>query len=40
MANIPMVDKLDKDPLQVIETGDHVKLNADEGMVEVVKKGS
>ena len=40
MANIPMVDKLDKDPLQVIQTGDHVKLNADEGIVEVVKKAS
>lgn len=40
MANIPMVDKLDKDPLKAIQTGDHVKLNADEGIVEVVKKGS
>lgn len=38
MGNIPTVDKLDKNPLEVIETGDYVIVNADNGIVEVIKK--
>jgi phosphomecalonate degydratase small subunit len=38
MNNIPTVDRLDKNPLEVIETGDHVILDATEGKVEVIKK--
>lgn len=38
MAGIPLVDRLDKNPLEVIETGDYVKVNADEGLVEVIKR--
>lgn len=38
MADIPMVDKLDKNPLEVISTGDYVKVDADKGTVEITKK--
>ena len=37
-ANIPMVDKLDKNPLEVIKTGDYVRVNATEGIVEILEK--
>lgn len=37
--NIPMVHKLDKNPLKVIQTGDYIKMDATEGIVEVIKKG-
>ena len=37
LCNIPMVYDLDKDPLEVIETGDHVIVNADDGIVRVLK---
>jgi len=37
-ADIPMVDKLDKNPLEVIETGDYVRVDATEGIVEVIPK--
>ncbi len=38
--NLPLVDRLDKDPCTVIETGDYVKVDARRGIVEVIKKGS
>jgi len=38
VMNVPTVSDLDKDPVQVIETGDYVNVNGDEGIVEVVKK--
>ena len=38
MGNIPMVDRLDQNPLEVIATGDHVKIDGDKGIVEVTKK--
>ena len=37
VANIPTVTDLDQDPIEVIETGDYVIVNGDEGIVEVVK---
>ena len=37
-ANIPMVDKLSKNPLEVIKTGDYVKVDATNGIVEIVGK--
>lgn len=37
MADIPMVDKLDKNPVEIIRTGDYVKIDADEGVVEIIK---
>ena len=37
-ADIPAVDKLDQNPLEVIKTGDYVKVDADRGIVEVIKQ--
>ena len=38
VLNIPTVDELDKNPMEVIETGDWVKVDAEKGRVEVTKK--
>ena len=38
VMHAPAVTGLDKDPLEVIETGDWVKVDADNGIVEVTKK--
>lgn len=40
MGNIPLVDRLDKNPLEVISSGDRVKIDGDQGTVEVTKKRS
>jgi predicted aconitase with swiveling domain len=37
VMRIPSITELDQDPLQVIETGDWVKVDADRGIVEVTK---
>jgi predicted aconitase with swiveling domain len=37
-ADIPMVDKLEKNPLELIKTGDYVKVDATNGVVEVIRK--
>lgn len=37
-ANVPTVTDFDQDPTEVIETGDYVIVNGDEGIVEVIKK--
>ena len=34
MAGIPMVDKLDKNPLESIKSGDYVEVDATAGIVE------
>ena len=39
VAHAPSVTDFDQDPLQVIETGDWVKVDGDNGLVEVTKKG-
>ncbi|MFA5309954.1 MAG: DUF126 domain-containing protein [Dehalococcoidales bacterium] len=36
--NIPLVDRLDKNPCEVIATGDWVKVDGEKGTVEVTKK--
>jgi len=36
---VPSITDLDQDPLLVIETGDWVKVDADNGVVEVTKRG-
>ncbi len=36
--NIPLVDRLDQNPCEVIETGDWVKVDGPNGIVEVTKK--
>lgn len=38
VTHAPAVTDLDQDPLQVIATGDWVKVDADRGIVEVTKK--
>lgn len=35
ISNIPMVDKLDGNPLELIKTGDYVELDADNGIVKI-----
>jgi len=37
-AGIPCVDKLEQDPLKVIKTGDWVKVDGDNGLVEITRK--
>jgi predicted aconitase with swiveling domain len=39
LGKIPMVDRLDKNPLEIIVTGDLVEVDADQGIVRV-KKGN
>ena len=35
ISNIPMVDRLDGNPLELIKTGDYVELDADKGIVKI-----
>ncbi len=35
---VPTVTDFDQDPTAIIETGDHVRVNGDDGIVEVLKK--
>jgi uncharacterized protein len=37
LGNIPMVDRLDQDPTEVIKTGDHVEVDAGLGEVRIQK---
>jgi uncharacterized protein len=36
ISNIPMIDRLERDPFELIETGDYIELDADEGFVRLV----
>lgn len=38
IGNIPMVDKLDQNPLEVIMTGDLTEVDADQGIVRVDRR--
>ena len=38
VANVPTVTDLDQDPSEVIETGDHVIVNGDQGTIEIIKR--
>jgi uncharacterized protein len=38
ICNIPTVDGLDQNPLEVIQSGDWVKVDAEKGIVEVTKR--
>lgn len=40
VINIPLVDRLNKNPCEVIETGDWIRVDAQRGTVEVTKKES
>ncbi|MBA7560800.1 hypothetical protein ES708_02431 [subsurface metagenome] len=35
IGNIPYIDRLDGNPIELIKTGDHVELDADQGIVKV-----
>ena len=37
-AEIPTVDKLERDPFEVIKTGDYLRVDGTEGFVEIVEK--
>jgi len=38
VTRVPAMTDFDRDPLEVIETGDWVKVDADRGIVEITKK--
>ena len=38
MNDIPMVHRLDQNPLEVISTGDYIKMDATKGVVEIINK--
>jgi uncharacterized protein len=38
VTRAPAMTDLDQDPLLVIETGDWVKVDADNGVVEIIKR--
>jgi predicted aconitase with swiveling domain len=40
VTRVPSVTELDADPLDVIETGDWVRVDGDAGTVEIVKRGA
>ncbi len=37
LVKVPLVDRLEKDPFEVIHTGDFVRVDAEKGMVTVTK---
>jgi hypothetical protein len=37
ISDIPLVDMLDNNPLELINDGDRVRVEADEGSVEIIK---
>ena len=39
VTHAPAMTELEQDPLTVIETGDWVKVDADNGVVEITKRG-
>ena len=40
LVKVPLVDRLEKDPYEVIRTGDFVRVDAEKGMVTVTKRGA
>jgi predicted aconitase with swiveling domain len=40
IVKVPLVDRLEKDPFEAIQTGDFVKVDADKGIVTVAKQKS
>jgi len=38
IAKVPLVDRLEKDPFEVIRTGDFVKVYAEKGLVRIAKQ--
>jgi len=40
LVKVPLVDRLERDPFEVIQTGDFVKVDAEKGVVTVTKRES
>ena len=40
MVKVPLVDRLEKDPFEVIHTGDFVKVNAEKSIVTITRRKS
>jgi predicted aconitase with swiveling domain len=40
LVKVPLVDRLEKDPFEMIHTGDFVKVDADGGKVTIARKGT
>lgn len=40
LVKVPLVDRLEKDPFEVIRTGDFVRVDADKGKVAVTKRST
>jgi hypothetical protein len=38
ISDIPMVDKLDRNPIEVVKAGDLIEVNADQGLVRVLPR--
>lgn len=38
LSKVPLVDRLEKDPFEIINTGDLVKVDANKGIVTVIKR--
>lgn len=38
IVRVPLVDKLEKDPFEIIQTGDFIKVNAEKGLVRITKR--
>lgn len=36
IMDIPMVDKVEKDFYETVKSGDHIRINADEGIIEIL----
>ena len=40
VMRVPSITELDRDPLEIIETGDWVKVDGDRGIVEITKRSA
>ena len=40
LVKVPLVDRLEKDPFEIIHTGDFVRVDAEKGIVTVKKRGA
>jgi predicted aconitase with swiveling domain len=38
MVKVPLVDRLERDPFETIQTGDFIKVNAEKGIVTITKQ--
>jgi len=38
MAEIPVIDELDQDPIYTIKTGDFLEVDADNGIIKIIRK--